>query len=107
MKNQIYLDDDFVNDIQRKLGPEQSLKDIPRKQKQAPIKPLSYFADHYKSRDESMAQAFSSGHYPLAQVREYFGISYAIVSRAVKQAKKTGMSNASSDPKILHKLFQS
>ncbi|SDX09744.1 hypothetical protein SAMN05421882_106013 [Nitrosomonas communis] len=74
--------------MQRKLGPEQSLKDIPRKQKQAPVKPLSYFADRYKSRDEGMAQAFLSGHYTLAQVREYFGVSYATVSRAVKQAKE-------------------
>ncbi|WP_217646493.1 hypothetical protein [Nitrosomonas sp. Nm34] len=58
MKNQIYLDDDFVNDMQRKLGLEQSLKDIPRKQKQAPVKPLSYFADRYKSRDESWLRRF-------------------------------------------------
>jgi|GEM_PF-4215923 len=29
-------DDDFVNNMQCKLNPEQSLKDIPKKQKQAP-----------------------------------------------------------------------
>ncbi|WP_217646585.1 hypothetical protein [Nitrosomonas sp. Nm34] len=82
MKNHIYLgDDDFVNDMRRKLNPEQSLKDIPRKQKQAPIKPLSYFADRYKNRDEGMAQAYLSEHYTLAQVGEYFGVSYATVSR--------------------------
>jgi REP element-mobilizing transposase RayT len=89
LKNQIYLgDDDFVNDMQRKLNPEQSLKDIPRKQKQAPIKPLSYFVDRYKNRGEGMAQAYLSGHYTLAQVGEHFGVSYATVSRAVKQAEK-------------------
>jgi len=49
-----------------KLRPEQSLKDIPKKQKQAPIKPLSYFARRYKTRDESLAQAYRSGHYTLA-----------------------------------------
>ncbi|SFJ08240.1 transposase [Nitrosomonas sp. Nm34] len=90
LKNQIYLgDDDFVNDMQRKLNTEQSLTDIPRKQTQAPIKPLSYFADRYKSRDEGMVQAYLSGHYTLAQVGEYFGVSYATVSRAVKQAEKS------------------
>lgn len=89
LKNQIYLgDDNFVNDMQRKLNPEQALKDIPRKQKQAPVKPLSYFVDRYKIRDEGMAQAYLSGHYTLAQVGEYFGVSYATVSRAVKQAEK-------------------
>ncbi|SFJ08029.1 hypothetical protein SAMN05428978_10987 [Nitrosomonas sp. Nm34] len=74
--------------MQCKLNPEQSLKDISRKQTQAPIKPLNYFVDRYKSRDEGMVQAYLSGHYTLAQVGEYFGMSYATVSRAVKQAEK-------------------
>jgi len=91
LKNQIYLgDEDFVNDMQCKLAPDQSLKDIPKKQKQAPAKPLDYFADHYKTRDESMAQAYWSGHYTLAQVGEYFNVSYATVSRAVKKLEKNG-----------------
>jgi len=89
LKNQIYLgDDDFVNDMQSKLDPDQSLKDIPKKQKRPPVKPLAYFAERYKTRDESMAQAYWSGHYTLAQVGEHFGVSYATVSRAVKQAEK-------------------
>ncbi|SDW86580.1 helix-turn-helix domain-containing protein [Nitrosomonas communis] len=89
LKNQIYLgSDDFVNDTQRMLNPEQSLKDIPKKQKQAPVKPLSYFADQYQTRDECMAQAYLSGHYTLVQVGEYFGVSYATVSRALKQLER-------------------
>ena len=89
LKNQIYLgDEDFVNDMQCKLNPDQSLKDIPKKQKQAPAKPLGYFADRYKIRDESMARAYLSGHYTLAHVGEYFNVSYATVSRAVKKLEK-------------------
>ena len=89
LKNQIFLgDDDFVNKMQSKLNPGQSLKDIPKKQKQAPAKPLGYFALRYKNREECMAQAYWSGCYTLAQVGEYFGVSYATVSRAVKQAEK-------------------
>jgi putative transposase len=86
LKNQIFLGDDgFVNDMQCKLKPEQSLKDIPSKQKRAPVKPLSHFAEQYKTRDESLSQAYRSGHYTLAQVGEHFGVSYATVSRAVKR----------------------
>lgn len=86
LRNQIYLgDDNFVDSMQCKLNPEQSLKDIPKKQKQAAVKPLTYFAERYPSRDESMAQAYLSGHYTLEQVGEHFGVSYATVSRAVKQ----------------------
>lgn len=88
LKNQIYLgDDQFVEDMQCKLNPEQSLKDIPKKQKQAPVKPLAYFEERYKNRVESMAQAYLSGHYSLEQVGEHFGVSYATVSRAVKKAE--------------------
>ncbi len=63
---------------------QQSLKDIPKKQKQSLVKPLSYYAEQYKERDKSMAHAYRSGHYTLEQVGEYFGVSYATVSRAVK-----------------------
>lgn len=88
LKNQIYLgDDNFINEMQSKLDPGQSLKDIPKKQKRTPAKPLAYFAAHYATRDESMAQAYWGGHYTLAEVGEHFGVSYATVSRAVKQAE--------------------
>ncbi len=89
LKNQIYLgEDDFVSDMQCKLDPRQSLKDIPKKQKQAPVKPLSHFAKQYASRDEAMVQAYRSGHYTQEQVGEYFGVSYATVSRSVKAAEQ-------------------
>lgn len=51
---------------------------------------MSYFADRYKTRDESLVQAYWSGHYTLAQVGEHFGVSYATVNRAVKQRWKGG-----------------
>jgi REP element-mobilizing transposase RayT len=93
LKNQIYLgDDDFVCDMLRKLAPEQSLVDIPKDQKQVPAKPLAYFAERYNSRNESMAYAYLSGHYTLAQVGKHFGVSYATVSRAVKQLE-SGVNN--------------
>ena len=89
LKNQIYLgDDDFVHDMQRKLSPEQSLKDIPKKQKSAPPKPLTYFAARFPTREEGMAQAYRSGQYTLEQVGAHFGVSYATVSRALKQFEK-------------------
>ena len=88
LQHQIYLgNDDFVNDMQCKLNPEQSLKGIPKKQKQALIKPLSYFAKRHRTRDENLAQAYLTGHYTLEQVGLHFGVSYATVSRAVKKAE--------------------
>jgi len=92
LTNQIYLGDArFVEDMQRKINPEQSLEDIPRKHKRAPPRPLWAYARKYKDRDEAMAHAYLSGHYTLRQVGEYFGLSYATVSRAVKQLEKTNV----------------
>ena len=82
LKNQIYLDDDdLVSGAQCKLDPKQSLKDIPKKQKQAPVKPLAYFAERYKTRDERMAQAHWSERYTLAQAGGHFGVSYATMNK--------------------------
>ncbi len=85
LKNQIYLgSDDFVNELQCKIAPEQSLKDIPKKQKQAPRKSLSFYSEQYANRNEGMARAYLSAHYTLTEVGSHFEVSYATVSRAVK-----------------------
>ena len=83
--HEIYLGaDKFVENMQCKLDPDQSLKDIPKKQKQAPPKPCEYYKLQFNNRQESMAKAYLSGHYTLSEVGETFGVSYATVSRAVK-----------------------
>jgi len=85
LTNQIYLGSDkFVQKMQSKVHPNQSLNDIPKRQKQAPPTPLSYYQKKIPNRNSAMANAYLSGHYTLAQVGEYFGVSYATVSRAVK-----------------------
>ncbi|MGR8981685.1 MAG: transposase [Gammaproteobacteria bacterium] len=89
LKNQIFLGTDhFVNEMQCKIDPEQSLNDVPKKQKQAPVKSLAYFSERYTTRQESMARAYLTGHYTLAEVGNHFGVSYATVSRAVKLVEK-------------------
>jgi REP element-mobilizing transposase RayT len=86
LKNQIYLGSDrFVVDMQCKMNPEQSLEDIPKPQKQSPVKPLAFFQKKYRERNQSMAEAYRSGHFTLKQIGNYFGVSYATVSRAVKK----------------------
>jgi putative transposase len=85
LKNQIYLgDEEFVEEMQCKLDPEQSLADIPRKQKLAPPKPIDYFKRKYSDPKQAMAMAYLSKHYTLEVVGTAFGVSYATVSRAVK-----------------------
>lgn len=85
LKNQIYLgSDQFIEDRQSKIDPEQSLRDVPKTQKNSPVKALSFYKEKFKSRNRAMAEAYRSGHYTLAEVGNEFGVSYATVSRAVK-----------------------
>ena len=41
-----------------------------------------------KNRNQAIAEAYRSGHYTLAKVGDEFGVSYATVSRAVKDYKR-------------------
>ena len=51
LKNQIYLGPDkFVEKMQCKINPEQSLKDIPKPQKSSPVKPLTFYKEKYTIR---------------------------------------------------------
>ena len=85
LKNQIYLgSESFVDDMQCRVSPTQSLQDIPKLQKQSMPKPLNYYREKFSDRAIAMARAYLSGHYTLTQVGEEFGVSYTTVSRAVK-----------------------
>ena len=79
-KNQIYLGtDEFVEDMQSKLNPEQSLKDIPKKQKRAHAKPLNYYKQQFSNRQEAMAKAYLSGHYTLSEVGNVYEITSSTI----------------------------
>ena len=89
LKNQVYLgSDQFVDDMQSMIQPEQSLRDIPRPQKSPPVQPLCDYEKRFRDRKRAMAAGYLSGHYTLEQVGAYFGVSYATVSRAVKRYEK-------------------
>ena len=80
--------DEFVEDAQAKMDPDQSLLDIPKPQKLSPPKPLGYYLSRYEDRKEGMSAAYRSGHYTLSEVGNAFEVSYATVSRAVKHFDK-------------------
>ena len=91
LRNQIYLGSEaFVDEMQRKLDPEQSLADIPSRQKAPVARPLAYYAEQFP-RNEAMARAYLSGAFSLATVGAHFSVSYATVSRAVKAHEECEM----------------
>ncbi len=85
LKNQIYLgSDQFVEETQCRLQPDQPLRDVPRVQKQAPRRELDWYSTHYTDPKQAMVRAYLSGHYSLEEVGNHFGVSRMTVSRAVK-----------------------
>jgi putative transposase len=89
LKSQIFLGSEyFVESLQRKIGSDTSLHEIPFAQKRALPKPLAQIADEYP-RDDAIAQAYASGGYSLKEIGDHFGLHYSRVSRIVKKQQLT------------------
>ena len=73
-----------VEEIKAKLKTDLSHGDVPKVQKLMPVKQMQFYRSQYSDRNIAMAEAYRSGHYNLAQMGEAFGVSCAIVSRAIK-----------------------
>ena len=56
--------------------------EVPRSQRRAPPKPLSWFSRHYAEPHEAMARAHLEGGHSQAGVARHFGVHYSTVSRA-------------------------
>jgi len=81
--NQIYLgSDQFVENMQCKIDPEQLLDDIPKSQKLLPPKPLCFYKQKYNDDKQAMAEAYKSGHYTPNTIGNYFSVGKSTVSRA-------------------------
>ncbi len=52
-------------------------------------RPLGYYEQISRSRDESIIKAYESGGYSMKEIGEYFKIHYSRVSRIVKAKGKT------------------
>ena len=91
LKSQIYLGSEtFVEDLQAiygKKNDDKDLKEIPRLQRRPIAKPLSWYEQKYKGRDEAIAQAYFSADYTMKEISAWFKVHYSTVSRAVRKAE--------------------
>jgi len=86
LKNQVFLGDEkFVEDMQCKLKLGQELGEIPRAQRRKVPKPLEYYKNKYKDRNQGIIAAYKSGGYSMKAVGENFGIHYSSVSKIIKE----------------------
>jgi hypothetical protein len=89
LKGQIYLgDDDFVQQMQGKLGKRNEDVNIPRVQ-QRPLAPaLEEIGRSYSNRDRGIRAAYKTGGYSYQQIAEYFGVHFTTVGRIVRESRK-------------------
>ncbi|HDH16174.1 MAG TPA: hypothetical protein ENG90_06820 [Gammaproteobacteria bacterium] len=90
IQNQIYLGNDaFVDEMQYKISPTQSLDDIPSSQSRQVAKSLTYYEEKYGDRDEAIFNCYKSGAYSMKEIGVHFGLHYSRVSRVIKAKSKT------------------
>jgi len=90
LKNQIFLgDEQFVEDMQCKLNINQELSEIPRAQRRKVPKPLEYYSNRYKERNEGIIAAYQSGGYSMKAVGDHFGVHYSSVSKIIKAGENS------------------
>lgn len=85
LRGQIYLGGDaFVAGMQAQLSAEDGeRREIPRVQRRALAKSLSFYRDTFDDAKSGMMAAYATGDYTLQQIADTFGVHYATVSRAV------------------------
>jgi REP element-mobilizing transposase RayT len=89
LKNQIYLGSDtFVEKMQRRVGSDQDLSEVPAAQRRKMPKPLEHYARTYPDRDEAIEHAYASGGYGMKEIGGYFGLHYSRVSRLIAGREK-------------------
>ena len=71
--------------MQSKLPDSFSKRGIPKVQLSIVKRPLTWYTQKYKQRNEVIIMAYKSGHYTQIEIGEYFGISHTTVSRVVRQ----------------------
>ena len=86
LKGQIYLgDDDFVEQMQSKLGEREEDVNIPRVQQRGPAPTLNSIRRQYKDRDDSIRAAYQTGAYSYQQIGEEFDVHFTTVGRIVRR----------------------
>lgn len=91
LQGQIYLGSDtFIDRMQSKVSPEQSLDEIPRTQRRPLARPLAaYRAEFAGDPRTGMALAYLTGDYAMKAIADAFDVHYTTVSRAVKAYEST------------------
>lgn len=86
LKGQVFLGSDaFVEAMQHRLAQDakHSDREIPRIQRRALAKSLTYYQTQFDDPKQGMVAAYATGDYTLQAVADAFGVHYSTVSRTI------------------------
>lgn len=90
LKNQVFLGSDaFVEEMQKLLDTDKVLDEVPSSQKRPVSKPLGYYEEVTRTRNEAILEAWRSGGYKMKQIADYFGLHYSSVSKIIKSSENS------------------
>lgn len=82
LRNQAFLGNEkFVDEVRRRLPPDKDLSEIPQSLKRPAARPLAYYSDKMRDRDEAIFKAYQSRGYSMKQIGDYFDLHYSRISR--------------------------
>ncbi|MBK7353664.1 MAG: transposase [Nitrosomonas sp.] len=88
LQGQIYLGkEEFIKKMQQHVQLDKNISEIPRTQRIAKAKPLSYYSA-FKERNTAITAAYQTGNFTMKAIADEFGVHYATVSRIVKNSEK-------------------
>jgi REP element-mobilizing transposase RayT len=89
LKAQIYLgDEDFVEEMRKKLGQREEDANIPKVQQRGPAAKLGVIRRQYKDRADGIRAAYETGAYSYQQIAKEFGVHFTTVGRIVRGSIK-------------------
>jgi REP element-mobilizing transposase RayT len=88
LRNQVYLgSEQFVDEMQQRIGGSAQLLEIPSVQRRPLAKPLDQYVEMTSSRNDAIVKAYASGGYSMQTIGQFFGLHYSSVSRIISEAK--------------------
>ena len=89
LRQQVFLGDDGFIKKQQTLIKEldRELSEVPHQQTRSPSKPLPFYEESAKDRNDAICHAWRSGGYSMKAIADYFCVHYSTVSRVVARCK--------------------
>jgi REP-associated tyrosine transposase len=90
LNNQIYLGDaGFIEKVQKHMDEQENDIQIPKVQKRAKPKSLSYYEGKTKNRNGALVEAYASGGYSYQELGDYFNLHFTSVGNIIRKDRES------------------